>query len=501
MSRSSLPAAAAAILGCAAFAAPAPAAVTGVDKAITVTANTSDILLADFANNAAVSLVRDNVTIAKGVNKNDPAAAPPEGGVNSVHAGALGGCWTTFTPQLLPGDVIKVGTDSTVVQGVTAEPLVISGDRIVVHGTAVTGKGVRLPADEIDAMLMPPSGKFASGSSGGQFLSAQNGDQGGIITYDAPGSSSWTARWPLPADPGDNARAREASVVGAWTGPAAAPANAGGEETDFEVGAEPGPIASCDTSPYRPNAPTGASRTTVNAATAGADLVITGAAQPGVTNVTVKLTDAAGKAVSRAVTAAGNAWSASFPGAEVSGLADGALSVSGTYKIAAGTFHGATMSLAKDTVAPAAPTASLPAGTYAGAQSVTLGAEPGATVRYTTDGSARRRPAPRRPARSPSRPARRSRPSPSTPPATRAPPRRSTTPSRRWPATRAARPRRQDFASRRCGSTAGCGCAPCAAAASASCSPRRRGRRSCACACCAGAGSWPGSCAACPPAG
>src|SRR4051794_39877423 len=259
MPRSPLPAAAAvALLGCAAVASPASAAVTGADKALIITANTSDVLTAGFANNAAVSLIRDKVVIAKAVNKNDPAAAPPEGGVNSAHIGALGGCWTTFTPQLLPGDVVQIGADSTVVQGVNAESLVVQGDRIVVHGTAVSGGGVRLPADEIDAQLHPPSGRFSQGSSGGQFLSAQRGDLGGVITHHAPGSSRWTARWPLPSDPADNVFAREATVVGAWTGPAAGPANAGGEETDFEVGGESGPIASCDGSPYAPNGPTGA---------------------------------------------------------------------------------------------------------------------------------------------------------------------------------------------------------------------------------------------------
>src|SRR3954471_18620511 len=118
---------AAVALSCALLPSPAPAAVPGANQAITVTSNTSDVLLAGFANNAAVTVVRDGVTIAKGVNKNDPAAAPPEGGVNSVHLLGIAGCWTKFTPQLLPGDTIKVGTDSTVIRDVTAQAPVVEG--------------------------------------------------------------------------------------------------------------------------------------------------------------------------------------------------------------------------------------------------------------------------------------------------------------------------------------------------------------------------------------
>jgi len=88
-----------AVAGCAACAAPtsAPAAVAGANKAITVTANTSDVLLAGFANGAAVSVVRDGVTIAKAVNANIPGVAPAEGGINSAHLAGAGGCWTAFT--------------------------------------------------------------------------------------------------------------------------------------------------------------------------------------------------------------------------------------------------------------------------------------------------------------------------------------------------------------------------------------------------------------------
>src|SRR3954470_8283592 len=146
---------AAAALVCAVLPTSSPAAVTGVDKAIIVTSNASDVLLAGFANGAAVSVVRDGVTIATAKNKNDPAAAPAEGGVNSAHLPGLTGCWTTFTLQLLPSDTIKVGTDSTVIRDVRAQAPVVDGGKIVVHGTATSAAGAPLTLAEVDAQLHP----------------------------------------------------------------------------------------------------------------------------------------------------------------------------------------------------------------------------------------------------------------------------------------------------------------------------------------------------------
>src|SRR3954447_617503 len=157
-----------AALGCAALAspAPAPAAVVGANRSIVVTSNASDVLLSGFAANAAVSLVRDGVTIASGKNVNVPGVAPAEGGLNSAHLAGGGGCWAKFTPQILPGDTIKVSTSSTVVHDVTAEALTVAGAQIVVHGTAVGLNGAALPADEVDAQIWSPSGRFSQGSSG-----------------------------------------------------------------------------------------------------------------------------------------------------------------------------------------------------------------------------------------------------------------------------------------------------------------------------------------------
>src|SRR3954471_7859077 len=324
---------AAATVACAALAAPAGAAVVGVNRAIVVTSNTSDVLLSGFAANAAVSLVRDGVTIATGKNVNIPGVAPAEGGLNSAHLAGAGGCWAKFTPQILPGDTVKVSTSSTVVHDLGATALSVVGGQIVVHGTAVGVNGAPLPTDEVDAQIWSPSGRFSQGSSGGQCLSSQRGDLGGVLTYDAPGSTHWTARWPS-LGPADNAFALAGTIVGAWTGPAGAPPTAGGEQSDFEAAGVPGPLDNCASSPYAPDGPTAVDHDPVSSTTG---LVVTGRAQPGVTAVKATVTDAIGRAVAHDATVAGTTWTATFPAAEVASLADGALTIADSFKLPAGT--------------------------------------------------------------------------------------------------------------------------------------------------------------------
>jgi len=370
----------AAILGSAAIASPAGAAVANPNDAIVVTSNTSDLLLSG-PENVAVTVDRPTIgggttTIATGTSGSDPAA-PGESGINSAHivGTPADGCWDAFTPQLLAGDVINLDNgDSTTVAGVTAEPLIVDGNNVIVHGTAFSESGGQLPADEIDAQLFPPNGKFDGGSSGGQFLSAQAGDGGGSIAYDAPGSNNWTAHFNNLGT--DTALAKRAQVVGAWTGPAAA--TGGGEETDFEVGATPGPNADCAGSPYAPNEPrsTNATANTISSQNTNSDLTITGVTQPGTNAVTVTLRDRSGRIISASASGAGT-WSATVPGSQLATLADGAITIGGTFNNGDGTFRGGTLTVNKDTVGPAAPSASVAPGTYPSAQTVALSASEG----------------------------------------------------------------------------------------------------------------------------
>src|SRR4051795_11036659 len=168
---------AALIIGSTAFAGTANAAapVGGpVVPAIGVTYNTGEILYTDPAGNPTTATVkRGAAPLATGTfNAPDPLA-PGEFGVNSAHlalAGTATGCWNSFVPQMLPGDTVTVDGTDILVPDITAEPPVVEGNAIVVHGTA---SGV--DTSPLDIAVAPAgAGKFGGGigSSGGQFLSS-----------------------------------------------------------------------------------------------------------------------------------------------------------------------------------------------------------------------------------------------------------------------------------------------------------------------------------------
>jgi hypothetical protein len=380
-----------AALGSAALAAPANAEVIA-PHVLDVTYNTSDVFLGDYpAGTAEVAVTRGGVQIAAGTaNLVADETGVAEGGINNDHVAATD-CWAGYTPQLLPGDVVTVitaeGTDTHVIQGVTAERAVLEGDDLVVRGFAATPGGDALDPTALDAQLHAAGGSFSAGSSGDTFLSASGGDLGGRVSYDAA-TKRYEARW-TGLSASDRAIALEGETLGAFA-PEVEVEPHGAEGTYYKADATAGPLAACaDTAPYAPNEASDLGRGIVNATNAGQPMTIAGKAQPGVTRVAVSLTDDNGKATAPVNVSLGGGdapqtWTATVPAADVQGLADGRLRVSTRFTTADGTFAGAGRSIAKDTVAPAAPTANVASGTFPGPVDVVLGGE---GVLYTTDGS------------------------------------------------------------------------------------------------------------------
>jgi hypothetical protein len=376
---------AAAILGSAAFAPPAgaQAPVGGAPvPTIQITYNTADILLADVTA-ATVSVKRGAANLATGTVDGDAVAN--EFGVNSFHlalAGTPTGCWNGFTPQMLPGDVVTVaGQGPVTIPDITAEPPVLEGDTVVVHGTAGPGVDTSL----LGVQLHPAGGgRFAGGvgSAGGQFLDSLT-PRGFAATFamDPGGAGRWTARFSGLGDQLPVASAGTA-IVEFDPNALAAVDPAVATIVDYEAGATPGPAPGCS-APYAPNEAKSASRSLINAANVGSDLTVSGVSQPGASATGVTLIDSAGKTVSAAASGAG-AWSATIPASSLSGLADGAIKVASTYSIGAGKTVGGLLN--KDTTAPGAVRSSVASGAYSSTQNVALSANDG-TIRYTTDGS------------------------------------------------------------------------------------------------------------------
>ena len=163
-----------------------------------------------------------------------------EGLVEVNHPG--GGCWENVTPDIRPGDIVRVTTstgvaDQTTVANVTAErPVQVNATTVVVHGTAQDEFGNPLPLAQIEQRLVSPN-RFGNGK---RTLRAPGN---GTISYDAPGSINWTATYTnLSAADGAKAMAAESRIL--WLG--REPGAATGL-TIFEIGEEVfgGPQAPC----------------------------------------------------------------------------------------------------------------------------------------------------------------------------------------------------------------------------------------------------------------
>src|SRR5919202_942345 len=194
---------AAALLGTAALASPAGAAVAPVPTLphSIISFPERDFVSADGftdATSVTVRVVRNGVTIAT----SDPITPAGDTGLVEVnHPG--GGCWVGTTPDILPGDEIMTTPDvgvseATTTANVTAGVGQQSGADVVVHGTAQDAAGNPLPIDQIEQRIV--ANRDAFDLNGRRTLRAANAAGAeGTLDYDAPGSINWTATYHLDA--------------------------------------------------------------------------------------------------------------------------------------------------------------------------------------------------------------------------------------------------------------------------------------------------------------
>jgi CTP:molybdopterin cytidylyltransferase MocA len=207
-----------------------------------------------------VDVIRGGSVVSSATNitpQDDPSTSGFDGLVEVNHPG--GACWENVTPDIRPGDEIRITTstgvaDQTVTANVTAQRAVqVAADTVVVHGTAQDALGNPLPLDQIQQRLI--SGKDAFKKNGRRLLRS---DKDGTLSYDAAGSINWTATYKgLVAE--DVTRALKAESRGIWLGRFPA---AGTEQTIYENGdgIVAGPQAPCTaplegTTPAPPPAP------------------------------------------------------------------------------------------------------------------------------------------------------------------------------------------------------------------------------------------------------
>ncbi|MDQ1631609.1 MAG: large repetitive protein [Frankiaceae bacterium] len=220
--------------------------------------STSGFSAGDLVN---VYLIRNGVTIStsEGLIPTDSPKTPQFDGIVEVnHPG--GGCWDGTTPRMLPGDKIRAiafntnevtgattaTSDQTTVSDVAANPPTLTrpdgsalpAGTVQIHGTATAASGDPLPAAQIDTRLVSKGNLFAV--NGRRTLRAGTGTDG-TFSYDAPGSTHWTATYSnlSPADV-DRAMSAESRILWLGADPAALT-----ETTIFENGLTHGAQPPC----------------------------------------------------------------------------------------------------------------------------------------------------------------------------------------------------------------------------------------------------------------
>lgn len=350
------------------------------------------VTLEGYAPNAAatIEVFRNDVRLSHATGTTDQT-----GFLEVNHPG--GECWIGRTPDILPGDKIRVAlggaVDQTTTANVTTGAPIIQGDVVVVHGTAddITRPGLQpLPLANIEQRLINPA--FTSGTNGRRL--GAPGD--GTLAYDPVGPNNpdginWTATYTEASTQGDLAADIASGAVAdaesriLWLGQDPL---AEAELTIFETPVDGGPQAPCD-APLARTAITDVDRQIVNIATVRRPLVVSGVAIAETEAVEVSVPGGGQNAATFTdgpTPESGKTWTASIPAAELGALGQGRFVVTAAFRGPGAPNNPGTLALSKDTVAPRAPTATPLPNRYFRSQRVSLESEAGATIRFSTNG-------------------------------------------------------------------------------------------------------------------
>ncbi len=368
---------------------------------ITVFQNIDFVAVFGFAagESVTVDVLRNGVVI--GTATGDAAGEAPEIGLEVNHGPegtpVPGDCWEGHTPDIRPGDHIRVSAGGTVTDEVivdnlrfTDQPRERRNGDIVVPFLAKRANGQAIRPGFID------SAEFRAGSD----LRFESTD---ILVQRQPGRKPGNLQmvYESPFRPSRNREPvkSQAQMRRLLLGD--------GHATGFGhvavlpeegmlldgLGDTPGPAPGCDgvsaqwdVSNVAPNA--------VNTRTVARGLTVSGSTFDA-EGVQVSLTDrdpaTPAGAVTKAATVNGNTWKATFTRRQLRAL-NGRIRVNARHTLAGGTFGGAAMTVLKDLKAPKSPRASVRAGTLNRARRVALRSAPANTIRYTLGNGKQARP-------------------------------------------------------------------------------------------------------------
>ena len=304
------------------------------------------------ATPATVTVLRGGLRIA--------TAGPLTPVAGNLTVNAAGSCWSSWTPDLVNGDVIRVTQgalveDSTVQAVTVGSATDVNATTVAFHGTAHDTTGAQLAVSGLQVRLNNAAFGGTPGAMGPNLRAP--GGIGNTLTYDTLLGDAWTATFtPLdtPTDVGQHAAALSpaTTVTTTWTSPTT------GEATQLVSTDVAGPDPACGaTAPGAPFGVTTVAPRVVQPATV--NVVVQGAARNDATAVTVTVSDgvttlgpfSAGAGLSTPSGTGGQIWSLTIPAASLSALNDGPLTITPTFTVGVPVV-GATGTLTKDTVAP-----------------------------------------------------------------------------------------------------------------------------------------------------
>ncbi len=312
------------------------------------------------------------------------------------HPGGL--CWSGVTPNIRPGDVLRVTDEANPAngyqvrtQGVRATAAEIEGANVVVHGVALDHAGNPLPLRRVEQRIVNPDLREPPEPLERRDLRATT-DDGNLVPDNSPGApaGAFTATHSgLTAVQREKAVAGQTRVLG-WM-----QTGAGGDRlglTIFEEDEIDGPgFGGCPAG--RDYAITSFNKRSIKIGNNG--LTVAGTAL-NADSVRVTLRDDRGATANPTRTAvlsqaSGNqTFRASFTRRQVRRLSDGRISAVGSYTVGGTAITGGNKSIIKDMRAPKPATSDTRSGVYSRAQSVALSRARGESrtsrIFYTTNG-------------------------------------------------------------------------------------------------------------------
>jgi large repetitive protein len=335
-------------------------------------------LALDFA------IVRNGVTISTATGTTDA-----DGLLEVNHPGGV--CWQGVTPNIMPGDVLRVTEDANPAngyevrtQGVRAPQAQIVGNDVVVRGVALDDAGNPLPLSRVEQRIVQPEFREAPEPMEKRDIRATTDDNNLVRDPSVEGGFIATHSG-LTAVQRDKAVAGQTRVLG-WQRTAANGDRLG--LTIFEAGEVGGPgFGGCPLG--NDYAVTAFSRPSIRIGHNG--LTVSGTSN-NATAVQVKLVDgaAATSDPSKAATITGSTFKAAFTKAQVNRLRDGRLRAVGSFTVDGTAIDGVVKSIVKDVKAPRPAQSDTKSGVYQRAQSVNLfraAGEPRTSrIFYTTNG-------------------------------------------------------------------------------------------------------------------